>query len=83
MRDSILKNRLIASTILAGLSAPVWLGAAIAQEVVDEDVTVIEEVDEDDVALQEIRRYPRPLSCAVTVLHRRRTHSIAGTGAPT
>lgn len=48
MRDSILKNRLIATTILAGFSAPVWLGAAIAQETGDETVTIIEEVDEDE-----------------------------------
>ena len=53
MRDSILRNRLIATTILAGVVAPAWTGPALAQTDNDDPVVVIEEVDEDDEARQE------------------------------
>lgn len=53
MANDLLKKKLFATTLLAGLAGGLWAGAAIAQETDDEAVTVIEEVDETDEARQE------------------------------
>ena len=53
MANDLLKKKLFATTLLAGLAGGLWAGAAIAQETDDEAVTVIEEVDEDDEARQD------------------------------
>ena len=55
MANDLLKKKLFATTLLAGVAGGLWTGAAIAQDAPDEDeaVTVIEEIDETDVARQE------------------------------
>jgi iron complex outermembrane receptor protein len=53
MSNDLLKKKLFATTLLAGVAGGLWAGAAIAQEADEEEVTVIEEVDEDDEARQE------------------------------
>lgn len=55
MANDLLKKKLFATTLLAGVAGGLWAGAAIAQDAPDEDdaVTVIEEVDEDEESLQE------------------------------
>lgn len=55
MANDLLKKKLFATTLLAGVAGGVWTGAAIAQEAPDEDnvVSVIEEVEEEDEARQE------------------------------
>ncbi|MFN3212257.1 MAG: TonB-dependent receptor domain-containing protein [Henriciella sp.] len=53
MTNDLLKKKLFATTLLAGVAGGLWAGAAIAQEADDEVVTVIEEVDEDDEARQD------------------------------
>nr|WP_070958802.1 TonB-dependent receptor [Hyphomonas sp. Mor2] len=53
MANDLLKKKLFATTLLAGAAGGLWTGAAVAQEVVDEDVTVIEEVSDADEARQE------------------------------
>ena len=55
MANDLLKKKLFATTLLAGVAGGLWTGAAIAQDAPDEDeaVTVIEEIDETDEARQE------------------------------
>lgn len=55
MANDLLKKKLFATTLLAGLAGGLWAGAAIAQETDgdDEAVTVIEEVSEEDEARQD------------------------------
>lgn len=53
MSNDLLKKKLFATTLLAGVAGGLWAGAAIAQEADDEEVTVIEEVDEEDEARQD------------------------------
>lgn len=53
MSNDLLKKKLFATTLLAGVAGGLWAGAAIAQEADGEEVTVIEEVDEEDEARQE------------------------------
>ena len=54
MRNRLLKNKLFATTLLAGLTGSLCTGFAVAQESDDgSDVIVIEEVDENDEARQE------------------------------
>lgn len=53
MSNDLLKKKLFATTLLAGVAGGLWAGAAIAQDADEEVVTVIEEVDEDDEARQE------------------------------
>ncbi|MEC7289463.1 MAG: TonB-dependent receptor plug domain-containing protein, partial [Pseudomonadota bacterium] len=53
MANDLLKKKLFATTLLAGVAGGLWAGAAIAQETDDEEVTVIEEVSEDDEARQD------------------------------
>ncbi|MEM9178525.1 MAG: TonB-dependent receptor [Pseudomonadota bacterium] len=55
MANDLLKKKLFATTLLAGVAGGMWTGAAIAQDAPDEDdaVAVIEEVDEEDEARQE------------------------------
>jgi iron complex outermembrane receptor protein len=55
MANDLLKKKLFATTLLAGIAGGLWAGAAIAQETDsdDEEVTVIEEVSEDDEARQD------------------------------
>ena len=52
MANDLLKKKLFATTLLAGVAGGMWAGAAVAQEA-DEEVTVIEEVDDEDEARQE------------------------------
>lgn len=56
MANDLLKKKLFATTLLAGVAGGLWAGAAIAQEAPEEEddvVSVIEEVDEEDVARQD------------------------------
>ncbi|MEL7033989.1 MAG: TonB-dependent receptor plug domain-containing protein, partial [Pseudomonadota bacterium] len=55
MANDLLKKKLFATTLLAGVAGGLWTGAAIAQDAPDEDdvVSVIEEVDEEEESLQE------------------------------
>lgn len=53
MANDLLKKKLFATTLLAGVAGGLWTGAAIAQEGDEDDVTVIEEVSEEDEARQE------------------------------
>ncbi|MEO1660912.1 MAG: TonB-dependent receptor [Pseudomonadota bacterium] len=53
MANDLLKKKLFATTLLAGVAGGLWTGAAIAQEVDEDEVTVIEEVAEEDEARQE------------------------------
>ncbi|MEM7330346.1 MAG: TonB-dependent receptor [Pseudomonadota bacterium] len=55
MANDLLKKKLFATTLLAGVAGGLWTGAATAQDAPEEDdsVTVIEEVDEEDEARQE------------------------------
>lgn len=53
MTNDLLKKKLFATTLLASVAGGLWAGAAIAQEADEEEVTVIEEVSEDDEARQE------------------------------
>jgi len=53
MANDLLKKKLFATTLLAGVAGGLWAGAAIAQEVDEEEVTVIEEVSDEDEARQE------------------------------
>lgn len=53
MANDLLKKKLFATTLLAGVAGGLWAGAAIAQEADEEEVTVIEELSEDDEARQE------------------------------
>lgn len=53
MANDLLKKKLFATTLLAGVAGGMWAGAAVAQEVDEEEVTVIEEVSEEDEARQE------------------------------
>ena len=53
MANDLLKKKLFATTLLAGAAGGLWTGAAVAQETVDEEVTVIEEVSDEDEARQE------------------------------
>ena len=55
MANDLLKKKLFATTLLAGVAGGMWTGAAVAQDAPEEDdaVTVIEEVDEEDEARQE------------------------------
>lgn len=53
MANDLLKKKLFATTLLAGVAGGLWTGAAIAQEGDEEEVTVIEEVSEEDEARQE------------------------------
>ncbi|MCR9196088.1 MAG: TonB-dependent receptor [Hyphomonas sp.] len=53
MANGLLKKNLFATTLLAGAVGGLWAGAAVAQDAPDDDVTVIEEVDEEDEARQE------------------------------
>lgn len=53
MANDLLKKKLFATTLLAGVAGGLWTGAAIAQEADEDDVTVIEEVSEEDEARQD------------------------------
>ena len=53
MANGLLKKNLFATTLLAGAAGGLWAGAAVAQETPDEEVSVIEEVAEEDEARQE------------------------------
>lgn len=53
MTNDLLKKKLFATTLLAGVAGGLWAGAAVAQAADEDAVTVIEEVDEDDEARQE------------------------------
>lgn len=53
MANDLLKKKLFATTLLAGVAGGLWAGAAVAQEADEEEVTVIEEVSEEDEARQE------------------------------
>ncbi|NQY15113.1 MAG: TonB-dependent receptor plug domain-containing protein [Henriciella sp.] len=55
MTNDLLKKKLFATTLLAGVAGGMWTGAALAQDAPEDDdtVTVIEEVDEEDEARQE------------------------------
>nr|WP_321440354.1 TonB-dependent receptor [uncultured Hyphomonas sp.] len=56
MSTRLSRNKLLATTLFAGVAGSLWYGSAIAQETTDESDTVIvvEEVDEDsDVSIQE------------------------------
>lgn len=58
MANDLLKKKLLATTLFAGVAGGVWAGAALAQETDEdatatEEVTVIEEVSEEDEARQE------------------------------
>ena len=53
MANDLLKKKLLATTLFAGLAGGLWAGAAVAQDTAEEEVTVIEEADDEDEARQE------------------------------
>ena len=51
MTGESIKTKLLATTLLVGLSGGIWAGAAVAQDA--DDPIVVEQADDDDAAVQE------------------------------